>query len=97
MNDLEFHPSDDNSENESSSECSDEEEEDIEDSVDFGEQSFVESSDDDREDFDNNGEKNVSEDQSEELVIVAPDSEQPTAVKGLENTKDTKTINISVQ
>ena len=76
MNDLEFHPSDDNSENESSSECSDEEEEDIEDSVDFGEQSFVESSDDDREDFDNNGEKNVSEDQSEELVIVAPDSEQ---------------------
>ena len=73
ISDLEFHPSDDNSENKSSSGCSDEEEEDIEDSDDFGEQCLVGSSNDNREDFDNNGKKGVSEDQSEELVIVAPD------------------------
>ena len=91
MSDLEFHPSsDDNSENEASSESSDEEE--IDDGDGCGEQSSAESSDDESDDVDNDGEKDVSEDRSEELVIVTPDSEQPTAaVKGLEKTKDSKT------
>ena len=41
ISDLEFHPSDDNSENESSSESSDEEEEDIENSDDWVEAQFT--------------------------------------------------------